>query len=288
MLKILLNNYLEYLKTVKNRSPKTIENYDHYLRKFLQWSEIETPEYIADIVIQGYLIYLENLKNSQDKPLNIKTKNYYLIALRGFLKYIKQQNIYIPIKPKIQLYKTPRQEISFLKANELEKFLSAPQGQKLKNLRDKAIIELLISTGIRVAELCSLQREQISLTDKKIVVPKNKAWNRYIPLTNPAAQAAQNYLNERKDSVPFLFINLGRGKKSKKYSSLTPRSVQRIIRYYAIKAGIDKKISPSILRRSFAAHLLLKGTDIKTAQKILGHSHISSTKALKNLLTLED
>ncbi len=233
-LKTLVKNYLEYLEIEKNRSAKTLENYQHYLDRFLDWSEVSAPQNISAETVRQYRLYLNRAKNSQDRPLKKITQNYHLIALRGFLKYLAKREIKSLSPEQIELAKQEQRQIDFLEGDDLERFLKAPSNEGLIAWRDRAILETLFSTGLRVSELCHLNREEIDLNKGEFSVRGKGGKLRVVFLSETAKDVLKDYLDKRIDVDPALFIRIPRGKKPAfhkfKNLRLTSRSIQRLIK----------------------------------------------------------
>jgi len=259
-IKKLIFDYLQYLEVEKNRSAKTIENYAHYLQRFIKFSKIRTPKQITADIVKSYRVWL----NRQD--LTKATQNYHIIALRGFLHYLSKRDIKSLAVEKIELAKQHEREVTFLEPEELSRLLQAPN-----NLRDKAILEVLFSTGLRVSELVSLNRDSINLDRREFYVRGKGSKIRPVFLSETAEKALRYYFEQRKDIESALFVN-------KDNKRLTARSVQRIVRRLAIKAGITKKVTPHTLRHSFGTDLLRSGADLRSIQQLLGHSSITTTQ----------
>ncbi len=280
-IKELKSQFLEYLEIEKNRSPKTIENYNHYLTRFISFAKVENPRDITEETIRKYRLTLNRTTNERGKLLKKVTQNYHVIALRSFLKYLAKRDIRTVPAEKIELGKQEEREVVFLEPPELERFLRAPQGETLSNLRDRAILETLFSTGLRVSELCSLDQYDIDLKRGEFSVRGKGSKLRMVFLSEPAKAALAVYLDKRQDADEALFIRVPRGERFEKFEELrlTPRSIQRIIKKYAIAAGIvGKKVSPHSLRHSFATDLLRNGADIRSVQALLGHSSVTTTQ----------
>lgn len=282
-LKSLIENYLEYLEIEKNRSQKTIENYRHYLERFFDWAKISQPAEISTETVRQYRLYLNRLKDEEGKNLKKITQNYHLIALRGFLKYLAKREIKSLPAEQIELAKQEERQIDFLEGDDLERLLKAPEGNNLNALRDRAILETLFSTGLRVSELCSLDRDGIDLNKGEFSIKGKGGKIRVVFLSEIAKKALKDYLEKRIDLDPALFIRIPRGKKPAwhKFSNLrlTSRSVQRVIRKYAAKAGIiGKRVTPHVLRHSFSTDLLRGGADLRSVQALLGHASITTTQ----------
>ncbi len=280
-LKQLKTQFLEYLEIEKNRSPKTTENYDHYLRRFFDFAKVSQPQQITEELIRKFRLHLNRLSDFQGRALKKVTQNYHVIALRAFLKYLAKREIKSVSAEKIELGKQEGRQVEFLETKEVERLLNSPEGSGLTDLRDKAILETLFSTGLRVAELCSLDRDKIDLGRGEVPVRGKGSKIRLVFFSDQAREHVKNYLKERADADPALFIRIPPNNAFAKYENLrlTPRSIQRIIRKHAIKAGIiGKKVSPHTLRHSLATDLLQNGADIRSVQAILGHSSITTTQ----------
>lgn len=280
-LKQLKTQFLEYLEIEKNRSAKTVENYDHYLIRFLSFARISRPEQITEELIRKYRLHLNRLTDQLGRPLKKVTQNYHVIALRAFLKYLAKRDIKAVSAEKIELGKQEERQVTFLEPHELERFLIAPRGTAISNLRDRAILETLFSTGLRVSELCSLNREDIDLRRGEFPVRGKGSKIRLVFLSDSAKAALATYFDKRPDADQALFIRVPQNERFDKYETLrlTPRSIQRIIKKYAIAAGIvGKKVSPHSLRHSFATDLLRNGADIRSVQSLLGHSSVTTTQ----------
>ncbi len=280
-LRKLKNEFLEHLEIEKNRSQKTIENYDHYLSRFLDFSNIVSPSDISEDSIRKFRIYLNRFQDEDGKTLKKVTQNYHIIALRSFLKYMAKRDIDTVAAEKIELAKQEDREVNFLEHRELERLLSAPQGADIAGLRDRAILELLFSTGLRVSELCSLSRDDVDVERGEFGVRGKGSKLRLVFLSDGAKAALKSYLGKRRDSEAALFIRIPRSERYELFEDLrlTPRSIQRIIKKYSSLAGIiGKKVSPHTLRHSYATDLLRNGADIRSVQALLGHSSVTTTQ----------
>jgi len=281
----LIRQFLEYLEIEKGRSRNTIENYKFYLNRFLNWAQIKEPNQISQDLVRNYRLWLNRQKDFAGTPLKKNTQNYHLIALRAFLKYLAKRDIKALAPEKIELAKMPDRQIEFLEGNDLENFLQAPETieqPEIIKLRDKAILETLFSTGLRVSELAGLKKSEINLNKDEFTVRGKGSKLRVVFLSNQAKFWLKKYLDERKDMSQYLFTNHDKANKKrnnqKDDQGLTPRSVQRIVQKYAKIAGITKKITPHVLRHSFATDLLQNGADIRSVQTMLGHSSITTTQ----------
>jgi site-specific recombinase XerD len=217
----------------------------------------------------------------QKETLSKKTQNYYLIALRAFLRYLAKRDIKSLSAERIELAKVPERDLDLVSEEELERLLSAPNTNGLKALRDKAILELLFSTGLRVSELCSLNRDSVDLKKDEFSIRGKGGKIRLVFLSDRAKQALKQYLNKRVDTDEALFVRVARNQQpvtSNGSLRLTTRSVERIIKHYAAKAGISKKTTPHVIRHCFATDLLSNGADIRSVQSLLGHSNIATTQ----------
>ncbi len=282
--------FLEYLEIERGRSLKTVENYDRYLKRFLKFSNIQIPSEITDEVIRKYRLYL-NREN-----LNRKTQNYHLIAIRVFLKYCARRDIKSLAPERIELAKVSQRELDLVSENDLERLLKSPmekstgkyhKTEKLKktallaSLRDRAIIELLFSTGLRVSELCSLNKDHVENAKTGEFSVKGKGGKiRVVFLSDSAKEAIKDYLAKRNDTSEALFIRIPRSAPqiSDTNLRLTPRSIERIIRHHAISAGISKKVTPHVMRHLYATDLLQNGADLRSVQALLGHASITATQ----------
>jgi site-specific recombinase XerD len=275
----LKNDFLEHLEIDLNRSQKTIENYNHYLQRFLDFSQINQAKEIDLDSIKKYRLYLNRLEDYKGKKLKKITQNYHIIALRNFLKYLAKQDIITLSAEKIEVGKNPQQEMIFLSFEEVDRILNEATGKNLQTLRDRAILELLFSAGLRVSELYSLNIEQLNLKTQEFSIIGKGSKMRVVFVSDSAKVALERYLKERNDIDPALFIRTNKiGFKKEDDLRLTPRSIQRIVKFYAKKAGIIKDVHPHTFRHSFATDLLANGADIRSVQAMLGHSSITTTQ----------
>lgn len=285
-LKSLKTDFLEYLEIEKNRSAKTIENYDHYLRRFLTWLEgylsksgekIDAKE-VTDDAIRKFRIFLAREIDQFGRQLKKQTQNQHLIAIRMFLKYLAKRGVESLSAEKIELARQPQREIEFLDQAELERLINAPDGDDFQDLRDRAIMELLFSTGLRVSELCFLNRDSADVDKGSFSVRGKGGKIRVVFVSDAAREAVKKYLDQREDIDEALFVRDADSPNKEEKLRLTPRSVQRIIKKYAAKAGISKKVTPHWLRHQFATDLLKNGADLRSVQMMLGHANISTTQ----------
>ncbi|MES2416334.1 MAG: site-specific tyrosine recombinase/integron integrase [Patescibacteria group bacterium] len=289
----LKQQFLEYLEIEKGSSIKTIENYGHYLTRFFEHTKVKNAKDINDSVVREFRLWL-NRQNAHvgtkmriEKTISKKTQNYYMIALRMFLKFLARRDIASMHADKIELAKVGERAIDLITASELSRLLSAPllrqdslgqaKSSDLKSLRDKAILELLFSTGLRVSELCSLTND-LDLTADEFSVRGKGGKVRVVFISEDARTALRIYMKARKDMNEALFVQVGKELKDETPEPLTRRSIARIVKTYATIAGISKKVTPHVIRHCFATDLLSNGADIRSVQVMLGHSNIATTQ----------
>lgn len=283
-LKPAINEYLEYLEIEKGRASKTLENYGRYLNRFAQFAlamEAKSVEGVSEDLIRQYRLWLNRTKDEHGNPLKRITQNYHVIALRNFLKYLAKREIRCVAAERVELGKQEEREVVFLEKRELERLLEAPQGGKLPSLRDRAMLATLFSTGMRVSELCSLDRDKIDIGRGEISIRGKGGKIRLVFLSSETQDALKVFLSARSDVDEALFIRIPKSGTFAKAADLrlTPRSVQRIVKKYAIAAGIvGKKVSPHTMRHSYATDLLRNGADIRSVQALLGHSSVTTTQ----------
>jgi site-specific recombinase XerD len=304
-LKQLKTQFLEYIEIEKGRSLKTVENYDHYLSVFLNQTKATSPEQITDNAVREFRLWLNRQPvrslSKTNQTLNKKTQNYYLISIRAFLKYLARQDIKTMSPERIELAKTSERSLDLITQAELRRLLDAPKGTDIGALRDRAILELLFSTGLRVSELCSLPRD-IDLSVDELSIKGKGGKIRVVFISDYAKKVLKDYLAARKDMDDALFVQLPEkisnkkskkqnqekletekqnkktNKKEEKNSALTKRSVERIIKRCAVVAGISKKVTPHTMRHLFATDLLSNGADLRSVQALLGHANIGTTQ----------
>jgi tyrosine recombinase xerC len=278
-----LTDFLEHLEIEGGRSQNTIRNYSLYLERFIEFAgDIEVVK-ITSEMIRRYRLWLNRYKNDNDgKELSILTQSYHLIALRGFLTYLSRRDIPSLSADKIILPKTVRKQVTFLQYDEVVNLIDNIPLDSEQGLRDRAIIELLFSSGLRVSELVNLNRDHINLKRREFMVRGKGQKDRPVFVSQHAAEQVENYLQARQDSLPALFLNYSRRSTkpttSGDYRRLSARSIQRMISHYARLAGITKHVSPHTMRHSFATDLLMNGADLRSVQSLLGHSSISTTQ----------
>jgi site-specific recombinase XerD len=284
----LKQDFLEYIEIEKGRSLLTVRNYDHYLNRFFEFGKIKGPNDITEPVLKEFRLWLNrqsakpNQKRQTQETLKKKTQNYYLIALRSFLKFLAKRSITSLAPEKIELAKVSGRELDLITFDELTRLLKAPDTSNLRGLRDKAILELFFSTGLRVSELCSLDTD-LDLTRDEFSIRGKGDKVRVVFLSEEAKQCIKDYLAKRDDMDEALFVRVEGKLKNKSIENadtmrLTPRSVERIVKHYATKCGISKKVTPHVIRHTFATDLLSNGADLRSVQALLGHANITTTQ----------
>ena len=281
----LKREFLEHVEIEKGNSLKTVNNYDHYL---IEFAKIAKPKEISDDKIREFRLYLNRqpgvkIRGQQSVTLKKNTQNDHLIAIRSFLKYLMKRGITALSPDRIDLAKIKERSLDLISVDELNRLLDSPNNikeinKKVNNgriLRDKAILELFFSTGLRLSELCSLDRD-LDLSKDEFSIRGKGEKVRVVFLSDSAKDAIRDYLKARKDMDEPMFIQFSRN--GGKGNRLTPRSIERIVKYYAIAAGISKKVTPHIIRHSFATDLLSNGADIRSVQMMLGHANIATTQ----------
>lgn len=281
----LLTDYCNYLEIEKNRSPKTRENYERHLRDFIKTSGINKPSDITDDRVRAYRISLAR------RTMKKITQSYYVIAIRNFLKYLAKRDIKTLSADKVELPKTPSRQIETVEYKDLERLLAAPSGNGLRELRDRAILETFFSTGLRLNELCGLDR-YIDLDRGEVSVRGKGDKIRVVFLSDRAKTAIKLYMAERTDADAALFVSLAKTPKNKEASPkvigrVTPRAVERLIESAGRKAGIHGRVHPHQMRHSFATDLLMNGADIRAVQELLGHSNIATTQVYTHITNKE-
>jgi len=272
----LLNDYLNYLEIEKNRSIKTCENYERYLKAFFEFGKIKTEKGITPEVVREFRLFLAR------KNIKKNTQSYYVIALRNFLKYMNKRDIEVLSPEKIELPKIPTRQIEIIEYPDLERLLAAPKSLDLRSLRDKAILEMLFSTGLRISELCALNRN-FDLKRGELSVRGKGGKLRVVFLSERAKTAIKNYLEKRGDAEEALFISLTKANNPKIIGRILPRTIQRIVDFYSRKAGIPQKVHPHTIRHLFATDLLIGGADLRSVQELLGHANVSTTQIYTHL-----
>lgn len=280
-LKALKQDFLEYVEIEKGRALKTVENYDHYLTRFLEFLKNNSPSAITADKVSQFRLWLNRQPSKYNKmgggTMKKKTQNYHLIALRAFLKYLAKRNVSSLSPEHIELAKIGERPLDLITSEELRRLIGAPKSDDIRALRDKAILELLFSTGLRVSELCSLTRD-INLKEDSLSIRGKGDKIRVVFVSDDARSAVKKYLDKRTDVDDALFARITDKQNQKGNLALDKRSVERIVKHWAIKSGISKKVTPHVLRHCFATDLLSNGADLRSVQMLLGHSNISTTQ----------
>lgn len=287
----LINDFLNDLQAAKGKSSFTAKNYRFYLFRFINWANIFEPGQITIEKVEGFRQHLSTVRSPRGELMKTTTQNYHLIALRALLEYLKQHEIDSLLAEEVKLSKTGKRRINFLEGSDLEKLLAAPLQTKDPGMiqkRDKAILELLFSTGLKVSEIASLRKDQIEfLKDEFFIRSSGKL--RPVLLSNQAKFWLKKYLDLRADKVPALFIRHDKARKKQfeqipdQDYKLTPRTIQRIVKKYTKSSGLDQNITPHTIRHSYATHLINQGFDLESVRSALGHSSITTTQIYKRL-----
>ncbi|MGI8636399.1 MAG: site-specific tyrosine recombinase/integron integrase [Segetibacter sp.] len=279
----LIVDFLEYLEIERGRSQKTSENYHLYLNRLVEFQGDALVSKIDNELIRKWRLWLSRYKNDNDLSLSPVTQSYHLIALRSFLTYCSKRSIKTLAPNNIELPNLKRKQVTFLNSEEVGRIISGVPINNETGLRDRAIIELFFSSGLRISELTKLNRDHINTKRREFMVRGKGQKDRPVFIGEVTAQHIEEYLQARSDSLPALFISYrdrtpARLDTSGDFRRLSPRSVQRLVKHYALKAGITKHVSPHSLRHSFATDLLMNGADLRSVQSMLGHSNISTTQ----------
>ena len=283
----LISEFLEYLQIERNVSPLTIRNYKHYLDRFSQWLKDSsptppTPDKINGDTIRRYRVYLARLTDENNLTLKRITQNYHLIALRAFLRFLVKRDIVSLSPEKIDLGKAESRSLKFLNREQINRLVNQPDVNTAQGMRDKAMLELLFSTGLRVSELVKLNRDQIDFKSREIGIIGKGGRARVVFISDDAAAWLRQYLSYRADKYKPLFVRYSGKKANPKQGEegvrLSARSVERAVEKYAKKAKLPIKITPHGIRHSFATDLLTAGADLRAIQEMLGHKNVSTTQ----------
>ena len=279
------SEFLDYLSVERGSSPLTIRNYKHYLKRFIDFLKKENlGSGLADVnqeVIRKYRVYLSGLPGEKGEVLNRKTQGYHVIALRSFLKWLIRNDYKVMAPDKIDLPKSPERQVKFLSGEQVDRLLNAPSASTIDGKRDKAILEVLFSTGLRISELTKLDRDKVNFDTREFGVVGKGGKARVVFLSSRAADFLQKYIGARQDHYKPLFIR-HKGKMDPTLPDekmrLTPRSIQRMIHKHGIRIKLPMDVTPHVLRHSFATDLLMAGADLRSVQEMLGHKNVSTTQ----------
>lgn len=278
----LKRQFLEYLEIERGRSVKTVENYDRYITKFLEFSKVKNPSDLTEELVREFRLFLNRQAGTKVggrvETMKRRTQNYYLIALRAFLKFMRKRGVSSLSPERIELAKVPERSLDLISPTELARLINSPAKDSLEGKRDRAILELFFSTGLRVSELCALSIDDVDLTRDEFSVRGKGDKVRVVFLSDDAKTAIREYLVSRKDMDDALFIRYGKKANVGDEPRITPRAVQRLLKKYAATAGITRKVTPHVLRHSFATDLLSNGADLRSVQALLGHANIGTTQ----------
>ena len=292
----MVQDFLEYCEIEKNKSHQTIRNYHHYLGRFAEYcgkNGITKPEQITLDTVRSYRLYLNRLVDGRNgRNLKLVTQNYHVIAVRAFLKYLAKRDIDTLSAEKIELAKSPSREVEVMNNDEVARIKAATKHEELEvaRLRDSAILELLFSSGVRISELVQLKTKQMNFERGEFTVRGKGDKLHLVFMSSEAIRALQLYLMKRHDNNPALFVSHSKigntierqmesiGGSKENVPGLTARSVQRLVKKYAMLAGIMHKVTPHTFRHSFATDLLQNGADIRSVQTLLGHASITTTQ----------
>jgi len=278
----LKTQFLEYLEIERGRSVKTVENYDRYLERFFAFTKAKKPSDLTEEHVRTFRLHLNRQPGTKVggrvEPMKRRTQNYYLIAVRAYLKFLRKRGVESLNPERIELAKVPERSLDLISSSELKRLMSAPDQKTLEGKRDKAILELLFSTGLRISELTGLSIDDVDLTRDEFSVRGKGDKVRVVFLSPSAKMCIQDYLQKRKDLDDALFIRYGRKANDGGELRLSPRAVQRLLKKYAAQAGITRKVTPHVIRHSFATDLLQNGADLRSVQALLGHANIGTTQ----------
>ncbi len=281
-----IRQFLEHCEIEKNQSQRTLISYTHYLERFLTFAKDIDIAKISLPLIKKYRLFLNRYEFRPHENLSIKTQNYHIIALRAFLKFCTRNDWNVLAPEKVSLAKIPQRQVDYLTREELERLFKTVDDGKITGLRNRAILEMLYSTGLRISELTALSRQNVDLERGEFGIRGKGGKTRIVFMSDRAKQWLKEYLDARDDNFDPLFLNHRRSRKKKKgdvdlkgeHRRLTDYTIQEIVRLNAYKAGITKPVTPHTIRHSFATELLLNGADIRSVQELLGHSSITTTQ----------
>ncbi len=285
-----ITDFLEYLEIDRGLAVLTLRNYGFFLRRFADFARergVTRPEAISKIIVHQFRLHLNRLPARTQENIKKNTQNYHLIALRTFLKYLVKNDVKTLEPEKIELSKQQPRQVDFLEGADLDRILEAPlkEGgeESIQKIRDKAMLETLFSTGLRVSELSKLKVDDINLAKPEFTVRGKGSKLRLVFLSENARHWLKKYLSERSDPNPYVFISHGKINKTEGEQPLTPRSIERLVARYARLAGIMKKVTPHTMRHSYATDLLMNGADIRSVQSMLGHASITTTQVYTHI-----
>ncbi len=281
-----IQDFLEHCEIEKNQSKRTLISYQHYLERFLEFTDEINISKINQPLIKKYRLHLNRLEFKPHKNLSIKTQNYHIIALRAFLKFCSKKDWETLAPEKIDLAKIPEREVEFLTREELERLFRTVDNGKITGLRNRAILEMLYSTGLRISELTALDKQHVDLERGEFAIRGKGQKIRIVFLSERTKGWLKEYITARDDNYSPLFLNHRRSRNKQEgdldltgeHRRLTDYTIQEIVRTTAIKAGITKHVTPHTIRHTFATELLLNGADIRSVQELLGHSSITTTQ----------
>jgi len=285
-LKKLIHRYLSWIEIEKNYSKFTLVKYDHYLTTFQEWFfKHYKQEYIQRLtpdIIRSYRLFLSRHEDKFGRVMSVTTQSYYIIGLRSFLKYLVRKGIKSLAPEKVDLPKAESRSLKFLSREQVERLLTTPDLQKPEGLRDRTILEVLFSTGLRVSEMAKLDRDKIDLKSREFGIIGKGRRPRVVFLSQRATDWLSRYLRSREDANKPLWVRLS-GPKVDPTSGgekmrLTVRRIQQIVEKYRRMAGLPIKVSPHVIRHSFATNLLQNGADLRSVQEMLGHKNVATTQ----------
>lgn len=285
-LKQAINQFLEHCEIEKNQATHTITNYAHFLNRFIEFTGDINTSAIDLNLLKRYRLHLNRLQTKDRSDLSVKTQGYHLIALRAFLKWCVKMDIPTLAPDKVELPKVPQRSVEYLTREELERLFDSMDASTITGLRNRAIVEMLYSTGLRISELTSLNCNQVNLERGEFQIRGKGKKVRIVFLSERAKEWLNEYIAKRDDNFDPLFLNHRRTRVKKEgaldlkgeHRRLTDYTIQEVVRLTAYKAGIVKHVTPHTLRHSFATELLLNGADIRSVQEMLGHSSITTTQ----------